>query len=266
LGDKHADKIADNWDREWKREKGRGKGPAGGRIKRLLRGSALTRSVCSVLVRESGCRVAGKRMLEAGCGTSNIAVELASDGALCYQFDISPTALDISRETFAKRGSRGFLVRGDLFSLPFEDKSLDIVWNVGVLEHLTPELQDRALSEMLRVCKVGGKVVTLNPYARGYIYCLGKWLAEKTGRWPLGYEVPILTLAPNLKRVAPDSVVREFSFGFLLQFLVFKHLIRDNRLLLTVYTAIYELANLVLSPLNRLPGFLLVTVIERKAG
>lgn len=269
---KHADKVADNWDREWKREqkeKGPSEGAAAGllsRLKGLAGGSALTRKCSSILRDESGGGVRGVRLLEAGCGTSNIAVVLAGEGAHCCQFDISWAALEISKEVFDKRAMEGRLTQGDLFKMPFKDKSFDIVWNVGVLEHLTEDLQDLALKEMIRVCKDSGKVVTLNPYARGYIYRAGKWLAERFGRWSIGYEVPIYTLRPNVERIDRRLAVEEYSFGFLLQLLVFKHLIRGFKPLLYAYAAFYELINLVLSPLNRLPGFLLVTVIRRKAG
>ncbi len=265
--------VSGNWDSEWKRQQGEkgGGGSRGGALARFLAGvkgaiggSALTRGCCSVLRREAGGAPTGLSMLEAGCGTSNIAVILAGQKARCFQFDISDTALEISKETFRKGSQEASLIKGDLFRMPFEDASFDIVWNVGVLEHFTGDLQDSALREMVRVCRPGGKVVTFNPYARGYIYRAGKWLAEKTGRWTIGYEVPVKTLRPNLSRIDPALKVHEYSFGFLLQFLVFKHLIRKSRVALTIYSALYEAVNLALAPLNRLPGFLLVTVIERE--
>ncbi|MBI5491859.1 MAG: class I SAM-dependent methyltransferase [Deltaproteobacteria bacterium] len=269
---RHADMVSGNWDSEWKRQQGeKGGGSRGGALAGLLAGvkgaiggSALTRGCCSVLRREAGGAPTGLSMLEAGCGTSNIAVVMAGEKARCFQFDISDTALEISKETFRKVSLEACLIKGDLFRMPFEDASFDIVWNVGVLEHFPKDLQDSALREMVRVCRPKGRVVTFNPYARGYIYRAGKWLAEKTGRWTIGYEVPVKTLRPNLKRIDPALKVHEYSFGFLLQFLVFKHLIRKNRAALAVYSALYEAVNLVLAPLNRLPGFLLVTVIERE--
>ena len=266
---KHADKVVDSWDKEWEREieDAGGVSPSSSglksRIKAMLGGSALTRYCVRYLYQEAGGSVGGMKFMEAGCGTSNIALVLAKDGAKCFQLDLSSNAMTISKEVFAKGGEKGFLIQGDLFHLPFEDDSLDLVWNVGVLEHFTEDLQDDILKEMIRVTSPTGKVVTFNPYAKGYIYRFGKWFSEKVGKWPIGYEVPILTLRPNLKRIDSTLKVREYSFGFLLQFLVYKHLFKKKKKILSLYSVAYELINFILSPLNRLPGFLLVTVIEK---
>lgn len=44
-------------------------------------------------------------------------------------------------------------INADIFSLPFEDNSVDGIWNVGVMEHFTREDIDKILAEFRRVLK-----------------------------------------------------------------------------------------------------------------
>lgn len=54
----------------------------------------------------------------------------------------------------------------DINNLPFRDDSIDIIFNIAVLEHLpNPEI---AVSEMLRVLKRGGLVYTFFPFMQGF--------------------------------------------------------------------------------------------------
>jgi ubiquinone/menaquinone biosynthesis C-methylase UbiE len=52
---------------------------------------------------------------------------------------------------------------GDIFSLPFQNNSLDGIWNVGVMEHFTHDQIDAILREFRRVLKPGGRIVLLWP-------------------------------------------------------------------------------------------------------
>jgi ubiquinone/menaquinone biosynthesis C-methylase UbiE len=52
---------------------------------------------------------------------------------------------------------------GDIFSLPFQDNSIDGLWNVGVMEHFTHDQIDAILREFRRVLKPHGRIVLLWP-------------------------------------------------------------------------------------------------------
>jgi SAM-dependent methyltransferase len=56
-------------------------------------------------------------------------------------------------------------VCGDIFKLPFQDDSVDGIWNVGVMEHFTHEQIDRIMSELYRVLKPGSPIILLWPGA-----------------------------------------------------------------------------------------------------
>jgi len=155
--------------------------------------------------------ISGKKILESGCGTGKISLELTKLGAKCTLLDKSPTAIDIAKDIYSKAKLDAKFVLGDIFELPFPDGSFDIVWNAGVLEHFDENYTASAIKEMCRVCKADGKVVIYVPSARGLFYRLGKWIKEIRGTWVYGYERPILTL----KHLCPPQwkCIKEYQIG-----------------------------------------------------
>jgi len=119
------------------------------------------------------------------------------------------------------------------------------------------------MTEMLRVCKSGGLVITLNPYAKAFIYRWAKSIAQKNGRWSAGYEKPLRTLKPIAKRINNSQFVKEFSRGFLFQLYFLKYLFNFPPLIRS-YSLLNELINKTLMFFNNFSGYLLVTVLRRK--
>ena len=80
----------------------------------------------------------------------------------------SVTILDLDAEVLALATARdGHLaaVQGDLYCLPFRDGVFDLVFNSSTLEHLGSF--GRALSEMARVTRRGGRLFVGVPYRYG---------------------------------------------------------------------------------------------------
>lgn len=159
--------------------------------------------------------VAGRHMLEAGCGTGRISLALARQGARVTGIDLSPDAVTHTGGLLAEAGQPGRVMLASLFALPFPDGEFDIVWNAGVLEHFSEPERTEALRELLRVTRPGGLVVTLNPYRYALLYRVGKWLSERLGRWPYGHEDPIASLGPASRPLACEAAP-EYSTGFYL--------------------------------------------------
>ena len=174
--------------------------------------SAMSELVLDVLKNEAK-PFEGRRILEAGAGSGRISLRLAILGARVAAIDTAPQAIKHIREIFQNEGVGADISEGSIYEIPFPDGVFDVVWNAGVLEHFTPEEQTLALREMSRVCRPGGLVLTLNPYRFSLLYRLGKWLSERLGMWPYGYEQPVGSIAAAAPRETL-SLVREYSTGF----------------------------------------------------
>jgi SAM-dependent methyltransferase len=102
----------------------------------------------------------GMRLLDVGCGPGTITADLAralAPGPV-VGIDASPTVIEEARALPAPGGAARpptFEV-GDVYTLPFEDGTFDVVHAHQVLQHLGEPLS--ALAEMRRVCRPGGVV------------------------------------------------------------------------------------------------------------
>jgi len=102
---------------------------------------------------------AGSRILDCGCGPGSITVGLAQwapDGQ-AVGIDLGAEQLDGARALARDLGVDNATFRqGDIFALPFEDGSFDVVFSQTVFYHIpNPE---RALAEIMRVLRPGGLV------------------------------------------------------------------------------------------------------------
>jgi SAM-dependent methyltransferase len=109
-----------------------------------------------------GPDLTGLRVLEYGCGEGWITAELASRGAHVSAFDISPVAVDQTKNALSRRGLLDRcsvqVMAGE--SLAYESNAFDIVVGFAILHHLelTP-----ALRELRRVLAPSGKAYFAEP-------------------------------------------------------------------------------------------------------
>jgi ArsR family transcriptional regulator len=94
-----------------------------------------------------------------GCGTGQLAEQLAPHVARLIAVDDSTPMLDAARERLATHGNVDLRV-GSLEDLPLEDRSIDVAFLVLVLHHLPDPA--RALAEARRVLRAQGKVVIVD--------------------------------------------------------------------------------------------------------
>lgn len=111
---------------------------------------SLHRRVLRVLRREM--TPDSPRILDAGCGTGGLAIQLTRLGAVTAM-DFSPHALDLCR----KRGLTD-VVEGSINDLPFPDAAFDAVVSLDVLCHRSVD-EARAVAELTRVLRPGGLMV-----------------------------------------------------------------------------------------------------------
>lgn len=101
-------------------------------------------------------------VLEIGCGTGSLAVELADliPHAEMTGIDVDPVALSIANAK--DRLERVAWLQGSATDLPFEDDCFDCVAISLVMHHLMPEQQPEALREANRVLRRGGRLHILD--------------------------------------------------------------------------------------------------------
>jgi demethylmenaquinone methyltransferase/2-methoxy-6-polyprenyl-1,4-benzoquinol methylase len=104
--------------------------------------------------------VAGRRALDLATGTGDIAFALAAGGSRVVGLDITPRMIELAAaKAHRRRGSCAFVV-GDMLTLPFPDRSFDLVTTGYGLRNV-PDLP-RAIGEIARVLAPGGMALSLD--------------------------------------------------------------------------------------------------------
>lgn len=105
-----------------------------------------------------------QKVLDAGCGTGEIAEQLIRRGHEVWGLDIAEPMIRYAHE----RCGLGRFQLGNIEHLPFRDNTFDTVVCLGVMEYLNTD--ERALREIWRVLKPGGLAVISTPSATCPLY------------------------------------------------------------------------------------------------
>jgi ubiquinone/menaquinone biosynthesis C-methylase UbiE len=120
--------------------------------------------------------LAGKDVLEVGCG-SGFAVQLfAEAGARVTAVDLTDWAVATTRARLDAFGLDAEVRRADGEDLPFADDSFDLVFSWGVIHHSSD--MEAALSELVRVCRPGGRLVLMVYNRRSLFFVVYRALAR----------------------------------------------------------------------------------------
>lgn len=99
--------------------------------------------------------LAGKRVLEIGCGRGVGMESLLSLGAAHVTgFDLDLKMVALAQERVAKYGDRAHVFVGDAEAIDASDASFDAIVDYGIIHHITN--WQKALKENARVLKPGG--------------------------------------------------------------------------------------------------------------
>ena len=109
----------------------------------------------------------GLRVLDAACGTGNLAIPAARMGAKVTGVDIAPNLLEQARQRAAAEGLDASFDEGDAEQLPYADTQFDVVMTMfGAMFGPRPEV---VAAELARVCRSGGTIAMANWTPDGFV-------------------------------------------------------------------------------------------------
>jgi ubiquinone/menaquinone biosynthesis C-methylase UbiE len=109
--------------------------------------------------------LAGKRLLEIGCGMGFVSLEFMKRGVHVTATDLTESAVELARRLFELEGVVPDEVRVEnALELSFADERFDAVWSNGVF-HATGD-PARAVAEARRVLKPGGRAIISHFYRK----------------------------------------------------------------------------------------------------
>lgn len=142
--------------------------------------------------------LAGKDVLEIGCGTGVHARLLAEAGARLSAVDLTPTAIELTNKRLALHGLEADVREADAEHLPFADRSFDFVWSWGVIHHSAHT--ERVVEEIARVLRPGGRLALMIYHRSSITY----WIQYQLVRGVFG---------GRLLRESPAEIANRYSDG-----------------------------------------------------
>ena len=162
-----------------------------------------------VAVQSAQC-VAGDKVLDIASGTCDLAIRfgrIVGISGEVWATDINGSMLGEGRKRLAKTGTRACVAQCDCEALPFADNTFDVAIVSFGLRNMTHK--DRALSEMTRVVRPGGRVMVLefsrcSPWLRGLYDFYSFKIMPRLGRHLEGDADSYRYLAESIRR-HPDQ-------------------------------------------------------------
>ncbi|HWF66755.1 MAG TPA: class I SAM-dependent methyltransferase [Acidobacteriaceae bacterium] len=109
----------------------------------------------------------GTRLLDIACGAGQLTIPAARKGVQVTGIDLAANLVEQARSRASAEGLNIDIRQGDAEDLPFADGSFDVVMSlIGAMFAPRPEL---VASEMIRVCRPGGKIAMGNWTAGGHV-------------------------------------------------------------------------------------------------
>lgn len=150
----------------------------------------------------------GERVLDVGCGFGNIQPAICQTGASVVAFDYSPGMALEARRRARQDNLAVQIVRASAEQIPFADNTVDHALASHMLYHV-PNIR-RALEEMRRVVRVGGRVLITTNAAdhTARLQALHAQAARDVGLTPTvrsGFERFTLDELPLVQSVFPSA-------------------------------------------------------------
>jgi len=131
----------------------------------------------------------GMKVLDVACGSGNLAIPAARAGADVVGMDLAPEMVVQAQQNAEREGLKARFDEGDAEQLQYGDESFDLVMTMfGAMFAPRPDV---TTAELLRVCKVGGRIAMANWTPTGFIGQMFKTTASFVPP-PAGMSSPVL--------------------------------------------------------------------------
>jgi SAM-dependent methyltransferase len=162
----------------------------------------------------------GARVLDVACGTGNLAIPAARQGAHVSGIDIAPNLLEQARQRAAEEGLKATFEEGDAEQLPYPDAHFDLV--ITMFGAMFGPRPDVVAAELARVCRPGGTIAMANWTPEGFVgkqFALGNRYVPP----PDGIPAPVLwgneqmvrqRLGPHASEIRTTRHMLEFDYPF----------------------------------------------------
>lgn len=127
------------------------------------------------LIRDTFAPLAGRRILDIGCGPGKLAARLAAEGARVTGIDPGSAALAAARKAVPE----ACFEAASAEALPFPDASFDGAVMLNALHHVPHPAA--ALAEAARVLEPGSTLVVVEPLATGSFFDALRPIEDETG-------------------------------------------------------------------------------------
>jgi SAM-dependent methyltransferase len=128
-------------------------------------------------------------VLDVACGTGNSAIPAARKGAVVTGVDIAPNLVEQARARAKAENVECWFDEGDAEDLPYPDGSFDTV--ITMFGAMFAPRPDKTASELVRVCRPGGRIVMANWTPTGFAGQMFKMGAKHVPP-PPGVPPPVL--------------------------------------------------------------------------
>jgi SAM-dependent methyltransferase len=118
-------------------------------------GSPITENRLNRCLGDLQDKLAGKLVLEAGCGAGRFTEVLLKKGAVLVSSDLS-SAVEVNAENFPLNDNH-LVIQADINDMPFADESFDLVVCLGVIQHTADT--EKTIEDLYKLVKKGGTLV-----------------------------------------------------------------------------------------------------------
>ena len=136
----------------------------------------MTKADAMSVIEEALAPIAGKHVLDIGCGGGVLARSLSDRGARVVGVDPNSEALAVARQSVPT----GTFYQAGAEAMPFADSSFDGAIFLNSLHHVPKRAMNRALREAARVTKPAGPIVVIEPLAAGSFFSVLRTVEDET--------------------------------------------------------------------------------------